>query len=91
MSVNASVLARAGLNARQQARRVNGARALTDLEMNLRRVDRTGRTRLGDLLAAPDDLATLYQELRIMRIGRHIAARMLDQHQIAVAAQLVPA
>ena len=57
--------------------------------MQLRLADRAGRADLGDLLAAPHGLAALDQQRVVMRIGGHPAAGMLDQHQIAVAAQLV--
>src|SRR5579862_6904298 len=63
--------------------------AAPDLEMKLRRVDRAGRARRRDLLSALHRLAALYQQFSVMGVSGHIAARMLDQHQIAIAAQLV--
>src|SRR5439155_20291000 len=57
--------------------------------MELRLVDPTGRADLGDRLAAVDRVALFYEQPVAMGIGRNPTAGVLDQHEIAVAAQLV--
>ena len=69
--------------------RVDRARALAQLEMELRLIDLTGATGLGDDLTAADLIAALDQDLVIVGVGRHPIVRMPDQHEIAVAFQLV--
>src|SRR5260370_21096932 len=69
--------------------RIDRAFAAAQLEMELRLADPTGRTDLGDHLAAVHRVALLDEQLVAMGIGRDPAIGMLDQHQIAVAAQLV--
>ena len=69
--------------------RIDRTRALAQLEVKLRLVHLTGAPSLGDDLAATDLIAALDQDLLVMRIRRHPVVRMPDQHEIAVAFQLV--
>ncbi len=57
--------------------------------MELRPGDGAGGADARDRLAAPHLLAAPHQQHRIVRIGRHPAIGVLDEDEIAVAAQLV--
>src|SRR6266851_3476682 len=57
--------------------------------MELRLADPAGRADLGDGLASAHRVAALDEQLVAMRVGGDPAIGMLDQNQIAVAAQLV--
>src|SRR5260370_11199947 len=69
--------------------RIDRALAAAQLEMELRLADPAGRADLGDNLAAIDRVALLDEQLVAMGIGRDPAAAVLDQDEIAIAAQLV--
>src|SRR5579862_7940595 len=57
--------------------------------MKLRRCDIAGLPRLGDYLSASDSIAAFHVDLTIVGIGGHETIRMTDEHQIAVAFQIV--
>src|SRR5207249_2904455 len=61
----------------------------SQLEMQLRLADPAGSADFGDDLAPVDPVTLLDEELVQMGIGGDPAARMLDQDEVAVAAQLV--
>ena len=78
-----------GSTAAEILRRIDRRRALADLEVQLRRVDVAGLAGLGDHLAALDGVAALDHQLAGMGIGGDEAVGVADQHQIAVALELV--
>ena len=69
--------------------RIDGRGAFADFEMELRRLDVPGRPDPCDGLPAFHLIALLDRQRLIMRIGRHPAIGMADQHHIAETAQLV--
>src|SRR5690348_10311077 len=69
--------------------RIHRPLALAQLEMQLWLADTAGRADLGDHLAAVDRVALFDEQLVAMGIGRDPAIAMLDQHQVAVAAQFI--
>ena len=81
--------AEASSSARQMLHRIDGRRALSDLEMQLRRGHVSGLAGLGDHLPALDRVAALHHHFAGMRIGRHETVGVTDQNQIAVALELV--
>src|SRR3954447_6053922 len=68
--------------------RIHGGRALTQLEVQLRRRDIAGLAGLCDRLTALHRIAALYFELAIVGIGRHEAVGVADEDEIAVALEL---
>src|SRR5207253_11036469 len=74
---------------REKLARIDRAIAASQLKMELRLADVAGRAYFGDRFSAIDLIALFDEQLVAMRIGRHPAVRMLDQDEVAVAAQLV--
>src|SRR5438067_1304105 len=73
----------------EELARVDRLLAAAQLEMQLRLADPAGGADPGDGLAGADFVALLHQQLLAMGISRDPPAGMLDQHEVAVAAQLV--
>src|SRR6185312_10221929 len=73
----------------QEGARVDRLHALADLEVELRARHVAGRTGVADHLTLGDEVAAVHDDAVGVRIGRDIAAVMLDEDEIAVAAQLV--
>src|SRR5262245_38481959 len=73
----------------QELKRVNRARSLTDLEVELRRRHFPGLTRLGNDLAALDGISALHHQLTRMGICGDVAVGVPNQNQIAITLQLV--
>ena len=69
--------------------RIDRRGAVADFEMQLRRGDVAGLAGIADHLALGHEIAARHDQPVGMGIGGDIAARMLDQHQIAVILQLV--
>src|SRR6266849_2929940 len=72
----------------EELHRNDQQRTLSDLEMQLGRVDVAGLAPPRDHLAALDLIAALDQELRGMGVGGDVAVRVPHQDEIAVAFQL---
>src|SRR5260370_26409902 len=90
MSTGARILRPAGARrGGEELARIDRALAATQLEMQLRLANPPGRANLGNLLALANGIAALDEQLLAMRIGGDPAIGMLDQDQIAVAAQLI--
>ena len=68
------------------ARRIDRLALLADLEVQLHAVG-VGRAHLGDLLAALDGLVVLDQQRLVVRVGGEVGRVVLEDHQVAVAAQ----
>src|SRR5207253_7733732 len=73
----------------EKAARVDRALPLAQLKMELRLVDAAGRPDFRDCLPFVDRVALADEYLVAMRVSRDPAIRVLDQHEIAVAAQFV--
>src|SRR4051812_48522815 len=73
----------------QELKRVNRARSLTDLEVELRRRHLPGLTRLGNDLTALDGIAALHHQLTRMGICGDVAVGVPNQDEIAITFQLV--
>ena len=69
--------------------RIDRAVAAAQFKMQLRPAHIAGPAHPGNNLATPHDVTTLHKDDRAVRIGRHPAAGMLDQNQIAKALQLI--
>ncbi|MDQ0586733.1 hypothetical protein QFZ47_000842 [Variovorax paradoxus] len=72
--------------ARQVARRVDGLALAADFEMQLDAVG-VAVAHLGDLLALLHRLVFLHEQRLVMRIGREVGVVVLQDDQVAVAAQ----
>src|SRR5215813_5734923 len=73
----------------EELKRVDGLRALADLEVELRRPHLPRLTRFGNHLATLDGVPALHQQLTRMGIGGDVAVGVPDQDEIAVALELV--
>src|SRR5690606_27495690 len=73
----------------QVARRIDRGRALADLEMELRLIDAAGLPHGPDNLTRLDRLILGHVDLPEMGIGGDEVVGVPNQHEIAVAAQLV--
>ena len=69
--------------------RVDRCRTFPDLEMQLRRGYVAGLPRVRDHLPALDRVAALDHQLARMGVRRHEPVRVTDQHQVAVAFELI--
>src|SRR5258706_16473352 len=73
----------------EELKRVDRRRAFADLEMELRRSNLARLAGLGNDLAALDGVAALHQHFTGMGIGGDVAVRVPNQHQVAVALELI--
>ena len=69
--------------------RIDRAFTPAQFEMQLRLADIARPAHPGNDLATTNDVAALYENYRAVRIGRHPAACMFDQNQIAKSLQLI--
>jgi len=76
-------------NPNQMICRIDGTVALSKFEMQLRSADISRSADPRDDLAAPDNVAALYEYDRTVRISRHPASGMFDENQITETLQLV--
>src|ERR1700686_1984701 len=73
----------------EELKRVNRARSLADLEVELRRPHLTRLTRFGNDLAALDCIAALHQQFTRMGICGDVTVGVPNQNQIAITLELV--
>src|SRR5690606_24651818 len=74
---------------REVLQRIDGLGALAQLEVKLRRGNRSGSARPRDDLAAAYRVAALDQKLRIVGVGGNPSIGMLDQNEVAVSLELI--
>src|SRR5438132_14424634 len=72
----------------QEAERIARTRSHADLEMEVRPGGVAGTAHARDRFAAQHVVSLLDQVLGVVRVDRHEAARVPDEHQVAVAALL---
>src|SRR5438132_129433 len=72
----------------QEAERISRTRSHADLEMEVRPRGVAGTAHARDRFAAQHVVSLLDEVLRVVRVNRHQAARVANEHQVAVAALL---